>query len=228
MPEMFQDRLALDRAASKRRIDQDGHMHVADVPISKATVNGYYGREVPDSERLGLQPDRIYQLLRDPEELAKAASTFDGKPLLSLHKPQHAADHDHQLTVGGVHNVRWEPPYLIAGDFDVWDASAIRGIEDNSQREVSSSYRYRADMEPGTYEGVRYDGVMRDLVANHVALVESGRAGSDVIVGDAAPSAATPSYPAQPDATPPIPNPNRSTAPWRSPFRVRPPSPWAR
>jgi hypothetical protein len=213
MPEMPQDRLALDRAASKRRIDQDGHMHVTDVPISKSNVCGYYGSEIPDADRLGLQPDRIYQLLRDPEELAKSASTFDGKQILSVHKPQAAADHDHELTVGGVHNVRWEAPYLIAGDFDVWDATAIQGIQDDSQREVSSSYRYRADMQPGTYEGVHYDGVMRDLIANHVALVESGRAGKDVIVGDSNP------FPQ---------NPNRSTTPWRNPFRARQPSPWAR
>src|SRR6202012_2673760 len=30
----------------------------------------------------------------------------------------------------------------------------------------------------------RYDGVMRDIVGNHVALVEEGRAGPDVMVGD--------------------------------------------
>jgi hypothetical protein len=215
MPEMPQDRLALDRSPSSRRIDQDGHMHVTDVRISKAAVNGYYGREIPDGDRLGLQPDRIYQLLRDPEELAKAAATFDGKPLLNLHKPQAAADHDHDLTVGGVHNVRWEAPYLVAGSFDVWDAASIGGIQDDSQREVSSSYRYRADMTPGTYEGVRFDGVMRDLIANHVALVESGRAGKDVMVGDSNPFPKTPTT-------------NRRTTPWRSNSLARARSPWAR
>ncbi len=41
-------------------------------------------------------------------------------------------------------------------------------------------------MTPGTYAGVRYDGVMRDIAANHVALVRKGRAGPDVVVGDSA------------------------------------------
>ena len=41
-------------------------------------------------------------------------------------------------------------------------------------------------MTPGTYEGEPYHGVMRDIVGNHVALVREGRAGSDVVVGDAA------------------------------------------
>jgi hypothetical protein len=68
----------------------------------------------------------------------------------------------------------------------VWDADAIDGIESGEQRELSAAYRYEPDMTPGTYQGVRYDGVMRDIEGNHVALVESGRAGSDVIVGDQA------------------------------------------
>lgn len=39
-------------------------------------------------------------------------------------------------------------------------------------------------MTPGVHEGQPYDGVMRDIVGNHVALVIEGRAGSDVVVGD--------------------------------------------
>jgi hypothetical protein len=51
--------------------------------------------------------------------------------------------------------------------------------------ELSSSYRYRADMTPGTAaNGERFDGVMRDIIFNHVAIVERGRAGPDVAVGD--------------------------------------------
>ena len=42
-------------------------------------------------------------------------------------------------------------------------------------------------MTTGTYDGVEYDGVMRDIIGNHVALVEVGRAGSDVVVADSNP-----------------------------------------
>lgn len=178
-------RFALDRA-SVRTIDQDGHLHVKVANISKANVCPYYGREIPDAERLGLKPGQVYQLLRDPDELATAAASFNGKPLLSLHRPQTANDHAHELTVGSVANVRWTPPYLQA-ELVVWDAGAIAGIETGQQRELSSAYRYRADMVPGTYQGVRYDGVMRAIRGNHVALVDIGRGGPDVVVGDAMP-----------------------------------------
>ena len=43
-------------------------------------------------------------------------------------------------------------------------------------------------MTPGeSPDGEAYDGVMRDIVGNHVALVETGRAGPDVVVGDSLP-----------------------------------------
>lgn len=178
--------LAFDRA-SARTYDQDGHLHVARTPISKANVCPYYGREIPDWEGLGLNPDRLYQLLRDPEELAKAAATFAGKPLLNVHRPVTADDHEHEVVAGSISNPVWEAPYLKA-DLSIWDGSAIKAIEAETQKELSSAYRYRADMTPGTYEGVRYDGVMRDLIGNHVALVKEGRAGPDVVVGDEKPT----------------------------------------
>ena len=178
------DIFALDRA-SVREIDQDGHLHVAESPISKACVNPNHGREIPGWQELGLDPDRIYRLLRDPAELEKAAGTFDGKPLLNLHRPQTAEDHDKGLTVGAVNNVRWQAPYLM-GRLDVWDGDAIDGIKSGDQRQLSSAYRYRPDMTAGTFDGQPYDGVMRDIAGNHVALVPKGRAGPDVVVGDQA------------------------------------------
>jgi hypothetical protein len=40
-------------------------------------------------------------------------------------------------------------------------------------------------MTPGTSpEGEKYDGRMTQIVANHIALVEAGRAGPDVMVAD--------------------------------------------
>lgn len=179
-----QDRLALDRA-SARVFDGDGHLHVKRTPISKACVNEYLGREIPGWEDLGLDADRRYALLRDPDELAKAADSFNNKPLLFDHNPVSADEHDHTRTVGVVSNPVFEAPYLYA-DLACWSGPAIRMVEDGSQKELSSAYRYEPDMTPGTFAGVRYDGVMRNIFANHVALVKKGRAGPDVVVGDSA------------------------------------------
>jgi len=174
--------LALDRA-SVRSFDKAGHLNIEIANISKAAVNPYYGREIPDGAALGLDPDRVYNLLRDPDELAKAAATFTGKPLVLVHRPQMAGDHDREITVGSVGEATFEPPYLRA-PLSVWDGEAIKLIESGAQQELSCGYFYRADMTPGTFQGEAYDGRMVDIAGNHVALVSEGRAGPDVVVGD--------------------------------------------
>jgi 8-oxo-dGTP pyrophosphatase MutT (NUDIX family) len=184
----FRRGLAYDKQ-SVRSYSKDGHLHVEEANISKACVNPYIGKEIPNWSELGLDPDKIYKLLRHPEELKKAASTFNGKPLLSEHVGVTSASHRHDITVGSVGTgVRYEHPYLKA-PLSVWSQEDIDAIDSESERskkkELSSAYHYRADMTPGNYEGEEYDGVMRDIVGNHVALVKEGRAGSDVVVGDA-------------------------------------------
>ncbi|MFL9904266.1 DUF2213 domain-containing protein [Paraburkholderia fungorum] len=183
---MNNDRLAFDRA-SVRTTDQDGRLHVAVTNISKAIVNPYLGEEIPDAESLGLDPQKIYHLLRDPEELAKAAPTFNNVPLLLIHKPSTADDHPRSVTVGTTGSeASFDAPYL-RNSLTVWDAEGIEAIESKKQQELSCGYRYTADMTPGTYEGTPYDGVMRSIYGNHVALVVAGRAGPDVVVGDSLP-----------------------------------------
>jgi hypothetical protein len=175
---------AFDRE-SVRREDDDGHMHVGVTNISKANVCPYWGREIPDHEALGLDPNKQYRLYRDPDELAKGAPTFNNKPLLSRHVEISADDHPAGLVVGSTGtDASFEHPFL-RNSLVVWKGSAIKDIESEAKKELSSAYRYRADMTPGkSPEGEEYDGVMRDIVGNHVALVKEGRAGTDVVVGD--------------------------------------------
>lgn len=175
--------MAFDRA-SVRSIDKDGRLHVELSNISKATISAYVGKEVPRWRELGLDPDRIYQFLRDPEELKKAVLTFNNLPLLSRHVPVTADNHRPDLVVGSTGtDAEFIAPYL-KNSIVIWAQSAIDGVESGDQKELSSAYYWRADMTPGVFEGARYDGVMRDIIGNHIALVEDGRAGPDVVVGD--------------------------------------------
>lgn len=175
--------LAFDKS-TVRSIDEDGRMHVSLCNISKATVNPYRGAEIPEAEELGLDGEKVYQLLRDPKELEKAASTFNNLPLLSDHIPVSADDHQPGIVVGSTGtDAQFNKPYL-QNSLVVWAKDAIDGIENEEQKELSCAYRYIADMTPGTYEGMSYDGIMREIRGNHVALVAAGRAGPDVVVGD--------------------------------------------
>lgn len=177
--------IAMDRAPSVRRRDANGFMHVEISNISKANVCPYFGSEIPGAAEFGLDPDRIYNLYRCPEELAKAASTFNNIPLLSKHLPVTPDALPESLIIGSTGtDAAFFHPYL-ANSLVVWCATHQEAIEDDRQRELSCGYRYRADMTPGTTEdGLQYDGVMREIMGNHVALVIEGRAGPDVMVGD--------------------------------------------
>lgn len=180
-------KLAFDRTA--RRIDADGRLHVDRSHISKASVNPYYGREIPNAEGLGLQPDKVYRLFRDPVELERGVDTFARIPILSQHvhitvDSMLQDEEQKKLVVGAVGSeVSFSIPYLDA-DLCIWDGKAIAGVETDKIRELSCAYRYVAVMEPGEYEGQPYDGRMTDIQGSHLALVEVGRAGSDVIVAD--------------------------------------------
>jgi hypothetical protein len=179
------DGFAFDRAAaSMRTYDLDGRLHVAQSNISKANVCDYNGSEIPDYQALGLDPNRVYKLLRDPKELESAAATFNNIPILSCHVPVSAEDHQPDLVVGSTGtDAKFVAPYLT-NSLVIWSQDAIDAIESEAQKELSCAYRYTADMTPGTYMGRSYDGVMRNIIGNHLAVVPEGRAGSDVVVAD--------------------------------------------
>lgn len=182
---MTADKMAFD--ASVRSIDENGHLRVAKTVISKAQVDPYYGREIPDHVELGLDPDRIYRLLRCPEELAKAADSFKGKQLLIKHTPVDSKSPQKELTIGAIgSDIEFEDGKLYA-DLTSWDDEAISLIQSGKMKELSAGYAYTPDMTPGEYNGQAYDGVMRNLSGNHVALVERGRIGADAVISDSLP-----------------------------------------
>lgn len=172
-----------------RTYDANGWLRISRSHITKAGVNRYYGREIPGATALGLDLEKMYYMFRDPEELKKAAETFRINPILSKHVILSDFDtldekEKKKYIVGAVgSDVEFLDPYLDA-DTLIWDASAIAGIETDIQREFSCCYRYVPIMTTGTYKGEKYDGIMTQIQGNHLALVETGRAGSDVLAAD--------------------------------------------
>ncbi|MGL4756311.1 MAG: DUF2213 domain-containing protein [Aeromonadaceae bacterium] len=179
--------MAFDRQ-SARSIDADGRLHVSKTNISKANVCPYMGSEIPGWQELGLDAGKVYRLYRDPGELTKGASTFNNLPILNKHIRVTVEEPKKENVVGSIgSDVSFDEQYLKAS-LCIWDAPAIAGVESEKQCELSAAYYYRADMTPGTSpEGEAYDGVMRDIKGNHLALVEAGRAGPDVYVADSNP-----------------------------------------
>lgn len=179
--------LGMDEEGQNRSFDRDGRMHVKTSNISKANICDYFGREIPKADELGLDPKKKYRMLRDPEELKKGAGSFNNLPILAQHVPVTAEDPNPHLIIGTTGtDAAYEHPYLT-NSTAYWSGGAVNAINTEAMKDLSSAYHFRADMTPGEYEGEAYDGVMRDIVGNHVALVRKGRAGDDVVVGDCQP-----------------------------------------
>jgi hypothetical protein len=60
--------------------------------------------------------------------------------------------------------------------------TALDGVQsvDGGRKEFSLGYTCQVDETPGVYDGEEYDSVQRNIRYNHLALVDKGRAGSDV------------------------------------------------
>lgn len=182
------DYIAFDAKPSMRSIDSNGFMHVKISPFTKEQVVPYYGREIPGWEELKLDPQKVYMGYRPAEELKKpeTINSINGIPVQYDHHPDFATDPAKDTRVGAAGtDAEWRDPYLM-NSLTIYDRKAQKAIESGYMRELSLAYQYRPDFTPGEWNGKKYDFIMRDIRANHVALVAEGRAGSDVLVYDSA------------------------------------------
>jgi len=163
--------------------DHDGRLHLSsDTPIFVAGVATHLGSEIPGHRALGLDPERRYRLLRHPDELARAAPTFNMLPVTARPLAVTPDACPPGAIVGMISNrPRWANGAIRNG-VSLWTRRAIDALARDHQ--LSATYRHRVDMTPGEYRGRRYDGVLRDIVANSMSLVRESR---PISAGDEAP-----------------------------------------
>ena len=171
-----------------RHKDSNGHLIVDRTCITKAAINPYRGQEIPNWQALGLDPNKVYMLLRCPTELQRALPTFQGLQLLERHTPVSSEEPEKDSTVGSIGTVVEMDGDNVYSSLRVYDQNAIDLIESEKLNQLSAGYAYTADMTGGEWNGEHYDGVMRNIHGNHVALVERGRIGEDAIIADEMPN----------------------------------------
>lgn len=167
---------------TKRTYDNNGWLEVTDNPISKVGVFDYLGAEIgaPIS-------DKIYRVLRPPEELAseETINSFKLTPFIIEHEMlgKYATPAEKKGIQGVIgENVYFDPPYLRA-NIKIFSDVALSNI-DSGKIDLSPGYRSKYEFTSGIYEGQHYDVIQRHLRGNHLALVDEGRTGPDVAVQD--------------------------------------------
>jgi hypothetical protein len=138
------------------------------------------------ASELNLPDSDLVEVYRPPEEVLAPAflASLEGKCLLDNHPTNDwvSSSNARFYCAGHCQNIRKGPALAngdvtVVGDLIVTDESLVQKIA-NGKRELSVGYTYRITAnDDGTYE-------MRDLIANHVSVVDSGRAGSEIKIMD--------------------------------------------
>ena len=165
---------------SKRVVDINGWITIKDNPILKAGIFPYLGSEIGQGE-----PTRVYKVLRSEEELSKPETikSFELVPLINEHfvLGELGTDTDDKPIDGIVgESIYFEAPYLNA-NIKVF-GKHIKKLIEVGKIELSAGYSCKYIPVENNPD---YDFIQTDIRANHLALVEAGRNGSDVAVQDA-------------------------------------------
>jgi hypothetical protein len=113
-----------------------------------------------------------------PDSLA----SFAGKAITSEHPPvllDAENTKDYQVGFSGT-EVVYDNGFVKAV-MTITDQDTIERIMRGDAREVSAGYRVNYDPTPGvTDSGENYDGIQKEILGNHIAVVRRGRAGPQV------------------------------------------------
>ena len=165
---------------SKRVVDINGWITIKDNPILKAGIFPYLGSEIGQGEST-----RVYKVLRSEEELSKPETikSFELVPLINEHfvLGELGTDTDDKPIDGIVgESIYFEAPYLKS-NIKVF-GKHIKKLIEVGKIELSAGYSCKYIPVENNPD---YDFIQTDIRANHLALVEAGRNGSDVAVQDA-------------------------------------------
>ena len=164
----------------------EGFLICHGVPICRTGTQEYLPQEIGVQER----DKPIITVLRTPAEVFKPAAiaSFEGKPVTDDHPPVALDSTNYSAyTKGAIQNVRrgtGEDDDKLVCDIVIYDSTLISKVE-AGKREISCGYdcKYIPNGD-GTYH-------QAGIIGNHVAIVDSGRAGHDVAIKDTKPKGGT-------------------------------------
>lgn len=158
----------------------EGFLVCLGVPVCRTGTQKYLKSEIGEK---GSELVDVYR--KEDEVFSKAAmASFEGKPVTDDHPPKEVDPHNYGSYIkGSVQNVRrgsGEDADHMVCDLVIYDAGLINKIK-HGKREVSCGYDCKyIDNGDGTYS-------QADIIGNHVAIVDNGRAGKQVAIRDSKP-----------------------------------------
>ena len=169
---------------SPHRIKNDeGFLHCLEVPVARTGTQFYLSEEIEFKDKSkATSINGGYEVMRTEDEVfsPKTLSSFEGKPLTNEHPDELVTvDNQEKYNKGTVKNVKrgtGELKDFILADLVVYDKKLIEEIE-NGKVGVSVGYLC-------TYEVKDNQLFQKDIICNHIAVVDEGRAGEQAIIRD--------------------------------------------
>lgn len=182
----MKDRLLriLDEKASKREKDANGFLIIKDNPIAKAGVFEYLLSEINPSYE---GEDKLVRVYRPFEALLNAKDSFANKPI----KFNHAWVGDSEPQADGAigSDIKAdEKSLMLKADLIIYNPNLIAAIEKGECVELSPAYTGEISETAGRFDGTDYEFTQSVECVNHLAVVESGRSGSDLRIQDQKPN----------------------------------------
>ena len=177
----------VSKLGPNRSLTPEGYLLCLGVPVARTGQMLYAEGELlgEDGATILGGPDKLIRVERGADELMRAETiaSFEGKPVTLAHPsgefvgPGNFAKHARGTMVNVRAGTGLETDLLLA-DLLITDAEAIKAVQEDGIEEVSLGYE--ADyqqQEPGR-------AAQRNIVGNHLALVERGRCGPRCAIGD--------------------------------------------
>lgn len=164
----------IDQIGKTREILADGSLLCKNVPIARIGAMDYLPYEIGEK---GTNPIKV---TRNPEDLfnKQVITSFEGVPITIRHPPEWITPDTYaKYNKGFIRNVHRDGDFLIA-DLVIRDQNAIDKVLKGYTVEVSPGYKADFEQDDGG------DWYQKNIVGNHLALVEKGRGGRDVRIGD--------------------------------------------
>ena len=168
---------------SSQIIDNNGFVEIKRNPISCVGVYDYLGDGLP----YPAEPGKMYQVFRAEEELSRP-ETLDSlrlMPLIDDHTP--LGNDGSDASEVGIHGVIGESVEYdngtIYATIKIHSGEMMDKIE-SGKRHLSAAYNCERVHQPGNWMGKAYDFIQKNILFNHVALVDQGRMGDLAMVLD--------------------------------------------
>lgn len=107
--------------------------------------------------------------------------SFQNLPVTDDHPPEMITPDNYNKYLKGVSGeIVTKNGNRVDGFVIIYDKNLQQKIDTGLKVQMSMGYWVQKDNTPGVFNGMHYDAVQRNIIGNHNAVVEVGRAGSDV------------------------------------------------